>query len=82
METMPSLDTPQVESFVLRFVSDAPMENANPSARTWRVHVVHVQTSEEKSFANIAEAIAFIARYVPVGDFSFFYGESDGQREK
>lgn len=37
----------------------------------WRVHIVHVQTNEEKSFANFAEAVAFITRYVPLGDFSF-----------
>jgi hypothetical protein len=30
--------------------------------------VVHVQSDENKSFLHLADAIAFIARYVPVGD--------------
>jgi hypothetical protein len=61
-----------VESFVLRFVHDAPEDRASTShARDWRGVVVHVQTNEEKTFTHIADAVAFIARYVPVGDFVF-----------
>jgi len=54
-----------VESFVLRFVQDAP-EN---SASNWRAVVVHVQTNAEKNFTDFADAVAFIARYVPLGEF-------------
>jgi hypothetical protein len=63
--------SPLVESFVMRFVQDMPAKDGPAPARGWRVHVVHVQTNEEKSFANFAEAVAFIARTVPIGDFSF-----------
>jgi hypothetical protein len=51
---------------VLRFVKDAQNERA-----TWHAVVVHVQSNEEKSFTDFADAVAFIARYVPIGDFVF-----------
>jgi hypothetical protein len=56
-----------VESFVLRFVQDAP-EN---KAHGWHAVAVHVQTNEEKTFTDFADAVAFIARYVPIGEFQF-----------
>jgi hypothetical protein len=59
-----------VESFVLRFVHDAPSGAADGRAK-WHAVVVHVQTNEEKTFTEFADAVAFIARYVPVGDFVF-----------
>lgn len=61
-------DSPRVESFVLRFVQDAPSDGA-PVRANWHAVIVHVQTNEEKSFADFADAIAFISRYVPLGDF-------------
>jgi hypothetical protein len=60
-------ETPRVESFVLRFVQDAPNEGAS----LWRAVIVHVQTNEEKTFTDFADAVAFITRYVPIGDFQF-----------
>ena len=60
-------DSPRVESFVLRFVQNVPGEGATPES--WRAVVVHVQSNEEKSFSHFADAIAFISRYVPLGDF-------------
>lgn len=62
--------TPRVESFVVRFVQDAP-RRASSIAPNWHGVVVHVQTDEEKSFSQIADAIAFMARYVSIGDFVF-----------
>lgn len=59
-------ESPRVESFVLRFVQDAQNERAS-----WHAVVVHVQSNEEKSFTDFADAVAFIARYVPIGDFVF-----------
>ena len=59
-------DSPRVESFVLRFVNDAPENGVS-----WHAVVVHVQTNEEKTFTDFADAVAFIARYVNVGDFVF-----------
>jgi predicted DNA-binding ArsR family transcriptional regulator len=59
-----------VESFVLRFVNDAP-ENGADSVRQWHAVVVHVQSNEEKTFSDFADAVAFISRYVQIGEFSF-----------
>ena len=63
-------DSPYVESFVLRFVQDAPSDGAD-SVRPWHAVVIHVQTNEEKTLTDFADAVAFIARYVPIGDFQF-----------
>ena len=63
-------DSPSVESFVLRFVQDAPSNGAD-SVRPWHAVVVHVQTNEEKTFTDFADAVAFISRYVHVGNFIF-----------
>ena len=69
-------DSPRVESFVLRFVQDAPEEGASQL----HVVVVHVQTNEEKVFTDFADAVAFIARYVPLGDFVFQTTEDGGRK--
>ncbi len=77
--TVPSSETPRVESFVLRFVADASVDAADEahnapdqaSPTRWHAVIVHVQSNEEKHFTNIADAVAFIARYVPVGDIAF-----------
>ena len=53
----------------MRFVQDAVDDAAN--SRAWHAVVVHVQSNEEKTFTDFADAVAFIARYVPVGDFVF-----------
>lgn len=66
-----SSHAPRVESFVLRFVSDAPEEGVTPGARNWHGTVVHVQTNEEKTFTAFADVVAFIERYVPVGSLNF-----------
>ena len=60
-------ESPRVESFVLRFVQDASEQGAS----SWHAVVLHVQSNEEKSFTDFADAVAFIARYVPLGDFVF-----------
>lgn len=69
-------ESPRVESFVLRFVQDVPSDDAPMS---WHAVVVHVQSNEEKSFTDFADAVAFIARYVPIGDF-VFTTEDAGQK--
>jgi hypothetical protein len=66
-----SPDSPRVESFVLRFVHDAADAQRAAHSRAWHAVVVHVQSNEEKTFTDFADAVAFIARYVPVGDFVF-----------
>ena len=70
-------DSPSVESFVLRFVQDAPSNGAD-SLRQWHAVVVHVQTNEEKTFTDFADAVAFIARYVTIGDFQFQRMKDEG----
>ncbi|MCI0476180.1 MAG: hypothetical protein L0Y55_08035 [Anaerolineales bacterium] len=72
-----SLANSRVESFVVRFVQDAP--EPEPRAPHWHAVVVHVQTNEEKNFSDFADAVAFIARYVPIGDFAF-KTEDEGRR--
>ncbi len=64
---MPS-ETPRVESFIVRFVHDAPDDGAEPSTSGWHGVVVHVQSNEEKAFVKIADAFAFMARFVAIGD--------------
>lgn len=59
-----SNDSPQVESFVVRFIHDAPEQ------RAWRGVIVHVQSNTEENFSDFAAAVAFIARYVPVEKIS------------
>ncbi|MCL5950334.1 MAG: hypothetical protein M1132_01190 [Chloroflexi bacterium] len=71
-----STETPRVESFVIRFVRDTPESQTPLTPRGWHGVVVHVQTNEEKSFVQFADAIAFIKRYVPVGEFDIV-GEDD-----
>lgn len=67
-----SLASPRVESFVLRFVHDVAEEGtAVPTAHAWRGVVVHVQSNTEANFTEFADAVAFIARYVPL-DKTFF----------
>ena len=60
---------------VLRFVQDASEHDVS----RWRAVVVHVQTSEEKTCADFADAVAFIARYVPIGNFVFAPTTDGGQ---
>jgi hypothetical protein len=73
-------ESPRIEAYVLRFVFDTP-ENAGDFARArndspntsagWHGVVIHVRTHQEAHFAKIADALAFIARDVPLGDFAF-----------
>ena len=68
---MLSSGTPRVESFVLRFIEDSPCPEMPSASRSWHGVILHVQTNEEKTFALFADAVAFMARYVPIGDFVF-----------
>jgi hypothetical protein len=49
---------------------------------SWHAVVLHVQSNEEKSFTDFADAVAFIARYVPLGDFVFNTTEDEGRKTK
>jgi hypothetical protein len=74
MSEMPA-QAPPIESFVLRFVADTSSDSASPRARGWHGVVVHVQTNQEHSFSRLVDAVAFIARYVSIGDFVFRGGD-------
>jgi hypothetical protein len=66
-----SSETPRVESFVLRFIEDSARAETSGVAPSWHGVVLHVQTNEEMIFADFADAVAFMRRYVSIGDFSF-----------
>ena len=58
-------------SFVLRFVSEHPLDEAStdtnaPSPLNWHGVIRHVQTNEERHFTRWSEAVSFISRYVNV----------------
>lgn len=53
--------TPNVTSFVIRFVIDGPEVNG------FRGTIRHVQTDEEISFTKWDDAVTFIQRFVPLG---------------
>ncbi len=65
---MPS-DVPHVESFIVRFIENRAAPDRPDALPDWRGVIVHVQTNESKGFTNLADAVAFIARYVHIGDF-------------
>lgn len=75
-----SLVSPQVESFVLRFVRDVSEPDAAAHASAWRGVVVHVQSNTAVNFTAFADAVAFIAHYVPLGK-TFFATEGTGNTE-
>jgi hypothetical protein len=53
-----------IVSFVLRFVQETKdIKPESPSA-SWHGVIKHVQTNEEQHFTHLADAIAFMARYV------------------
>jgi hypothetical protein len=58
---MPPVDSEaEVNSFVIRFVQDGQSD----AVIGWHGLIRHVQTSEERPFAQWPEAVAFIERYV------------------
>lgn len=56
-----------IASFILRFTQEATSET-EPSGPVWRGVIRHVQTNEEIRFAQMADALAFIARYIDLGE--------------
>ena len=54
--------SPEITSFVVRFVHSGPPENA-----ALRGSILNVQTNQEQPFLRWEEAVAFIRRYVALG---------------
>ncbi len=64
-------ETLEVESFVMRFVRGRNDPGAGHDGQDWHCVVLHVQTNEEKTFTRFADAVAFISRYIQIGEFEF-----------
>ncbi len=58
-----------IASFVVRFVQETTDGIAEPPQAGWHGIIRHVQTNDEQHFARLADAIAFIARYVKLDEF-------------
>lgn len=57
-------DETNVDSFVLRFVREAPATEACSDGLAWRGMIRHVQTSRERAFLRWADALTFISEFV------------------
>jgi hypothetical protein len=55
-----------VVSFIVRFVYDQAADGDAGLGAGWHGVVRHVQSNEERHFTRWADAVAFIARYVPM----------------
>ena len=55
--------SPEITSFVVRFVHSGPPENA-----ALRGSILNVQTNQEQPFLHWEEAVAFIRRYVTLSE--------------
>ena len=54
-----------VVSFVVRFVQKTTtLAGTDPSEGAWHGVVKHVQSNEERRFSRLADALAFMAKYV------------------
>lgn len=59
---------PRVESFIVRFIENQPASGRKEGLTNWRGVIVHIQSNESKGFSRLADAIAFISRYIRIGD--------------
>jgi hypothetical protein len=53
-----------IASFVLRFTQELWQDHQGEPHVRWRGHIQHVQGDEEDRFTDLAEAIAFMQRYL------------------
>jgi len=64
-EVMNSDATPTINSFIIRFVIDnSSIADGTPSS--YHGAIRHIQSAEELSFNEWAEAVAFMRRFVPI----------------
>lgn len=59
-----------VASFVVRFVHEASDLDDDTPDREWRGVIKHVQTDDEQHFTRLADALAFMARFVNLDAFT------------
>ena len=55
--------SPEISSFVLRFVQEEP--ETIPSQSPYRGSIQHIQTDQEVSFTHWAAAVKFMSQFVP-----------------
>jgi hypothetical protein len=60
---------PRVESFIVRFIEDRSVSGPKEGLLNWRGVIVHIQSNRSKGFSKLADALAFMSRYVRTGDF-------------
>lgn len=53
-----------VDSFVLRFVREAPVADVRADEQAWRGMIRHVQSNRERSFLRWTDALAFISEFI------------------
>ena len=64
---MDNRSSPQISSFVLRFVQDDT--GAVPVKRALRGSIRHIQSNQEVSFTDWADALAFMGQFIPPDTF-------------
>lgn len=60
---MDNRSSPQISSFVLRFVQEEPVKLA--SQPVFRGSIRHIQTDQELAFTRWIDAIHFMSQFVP-----------------
>ena len=69
--------SPQISSFVLRFVQDEPDHLTDQPVV--RGSIRHVQTDQERAFTHWADAVDFMRQFVPSETFDVNF-KNDGAR--
>lgn len=60
---MENRSSPEISSFVLRFVQEEPVSLADQSI--FRGSIRHIQTDQELSFTHWHDAVKFMSQFVP-----------------
>ncbi len=60
---MEDLNSPQIDSFVIRFVQ--PEKSEKSGSPEYRGTISHVQSDQQIAFTRWEDAVAFISRFVP-----------------
>ena len=74
--------SPEISSFVLRFVQEKPAKSTDPSI--FRGSIRHIQTDQEVSFTHWYDAVEFMSRFIPGSVFDLSDAGaplSDGREE-
>ncbi|HBY08511.1 MAG TPA: hypothetical protein DEH22_12260 [Chloroflexi bacterium] len=69
--------SPQISSFVLRFVQDEPINLTDQPLV--RGSIRHIQTDQERAFTQWADAVDFMRQFIPAEIFAESL-KNDGER--